>query len=186
MAALLLDEVPSAIVRQWYDNVYAEFMLYWYHYCNFAANWGCCGHCVRIDLNRCGTLPEFTINVNDTLFTDQYVPSGMPYVVDNAGHVGRFDSCDANCSKCCDFRHDTDEFHNMLNKFDKWQNIQFKTNAELKAYISDRVYKLSQSNFRHYVSNIEVLMHNTLKKFYQVLFVSGKHTKAAHRDKLYS
>jgi hypothetical protein len=211
MAALLLDEAPNATVKQWYNNIYLEFKLYWTHYGNLRANWGCCGRCTRDedldicvrctresevkrryihcthdedhddDQNSCGILPAFTLNVNDTLFTDEYVPSVMPYVAENYGHVGKFDSCEADCSECREFRQDSNNFHQVLGKFVHWRNKCFKTNAELEAYISAMIYKLSQSNFSHYASNIETLMHNTLKEFYQVLFVSGRHTKAARR-----
>jgi hypothetical protein len=186
MAALLLAEAPNIIVRQWYDNISTEFKLYCRHYYKFADNWGCCGRSKHNgDADKCGKLPVFALTINDTLFTDQYVPSVMPVVAVNYRHLIMFnaDLCKQDCSECCDFRHDYNEFYNAIHNLSHYelQAFRFDTNAELEVHISALIYKLSQSNFRHYALNIKVLMHNTLKKFYQLLFVSGRHTKAARR-----
>jgi hypothetical protein len=183
MAALLLDEAPNIIVRQWYDNICTEFKLYCSHYYTFADNWGCCGRRKHNDdSDICGKLPVFALTVNDTLFTDQYVPSVMPFVGMNYRHLVMFraDLCKQDCSECCDFGHDSNEFYYVIHNH-IMRAFRFDINAELEVHISALIYKLSQSNFRHYAKNIEVLMLDTLKKFYQLLFVSGRHTKAARR-----
>jgi hypothetical protein len=185
MAALMLDDAPSATVRQWYDNIYMEFMLYCDHYAHFAQNWGCCGGCERYrsdSISTCGILPLFVLSVNDTIFTDKYVPSVMPYVVENTWHEGCQNECRVGSEICAECRHfQRDDIKFIYIKFKCWDINLFDTNAKLESYISDRVYNLSQLNFRHYALDINTLMLNTLKKFYQLLFVSGKHTKAACR-----
>jgi hypothetical protein len=190
MAALLLDEAPSAVVRQWYDNIYAEFVLYCDHYAHFVHNWGCCGRCERDDddnVHGCGIFPSFTVSINNTLFTDLYIPSIMPHVVENNGHADKWnecgsESCDGYCRDCRAFQENDEEFNRECNVFDCWDRIQFGTNAELESYIGSLVHDLSRSKLYHYGSYIAELMHETLKKFYQVLFVSsGKHTKAARK-----
>jgi hypothetical protein len=193
MAAISMNDAPTAIVEQWYKNIYSEFGRYIAHYTDIIFDWGCCGRCKTADEIEaeiedgkeyyCGKLPRFALDVNDTIYTDQFIPSILPDIFINRGHIGKYMSCGEYCLKCRDFQRDANHFDDVCTGFSSWDKIKFKTNIDLELYINNRIHILSQSNLHHYSLNIAELMCKTLKKFYQLLFVSsGKHTKAARRE----